>query len=44
VLAATGNLQNKEEEAFLNKLAESEAKQFEDRPLSSSEFKLYVIY
>ncbi len=39
VLAATGNLQNKEEEAFLNLLAESEAKQFEERPLSSSEFK-----
>ena len=39
VLAATGNLQNREEEAFLNKLAESEAKQFEERPLSSSEFK-----
>jgi hypothetical protein len=39
VLAATGNLQNKEEETFLNKLAESEAKQFEERPLSSSEFK-----
>lgn len=39
VLAATGNLQNKEEEAFLNKLAESEVKQFEERPLSSSMFK-----
>jgi hypothetical protein len=39
VLAATGNLQNREEEAFLNKLAESEAKQFEESPLSSNEFK-----
>lgn len=39
VLAATGNLQNKEEEAFLNKLAESNANQFEESPLSSNEFK-----
>jgi hypothetical protein len=39
VLAATGNLQNREEEAFLNLLAESEAKQFEESPLSSNEFK-----
>ncbi len=39
VLAATGNLQNKEEETFLNKLAESNANQFEERPLSSTEFK-----
>lgn len=39
VLAATGNLQNKEEEAFLNKLAESNANQFAESPLSSNEFK-----
>jgi hypothetical protein len=39
ILAATGNIQNKEEEKFLNQLAIAEAKTFDEIPISSSIYK-----